>query len=448
MVGSIRDVPEATWVPHIEPSAFDGATAFVVFDDHRRSNQTPYIYKTTNYGGSWESLVTADIEGFIHVVEQDPVDPNLLYLGTEFGMYVSFNGGENWHLWTHGVPRAPVRALIVHPRDHDLVIGTHGRAAYILDDVRPLRALADNPALAEEAVHLFDIPPTILYRTKQVDGMRFVGDTKFSGENKAEGARLSFFVNTEEDSVRVAFDVTQGTETVRRFRTWAKPGMNRTEWSLNSDGLPPAGATEEQRDFPPPGWWVLEGTYTVTAKLDSSESSATVNVTFDPRYDIPIADQRRKLEVLDEVSQLQAVASEAMHRTNEAKESIDALLELLDEDDDTHTGIREHGDSVKTMLDEVREEFTGPQDVQGFMNSPNTVFNKLGEAYGLTSYWGAPTPSQMMYLRHGEARLREALVQVNDALNAYTEVQGQAEAMNLSVMKDVETLSIDWMPER
>ncbi|UCG88893.1 MAG: hypothetical protein JSW71_10290, partial [Gemmatimonadota bacterium] len=448
MVGNIRGVPEATWVPHIEPSKFDGGTAFVVFDDHRRSNQTPYIYKTADYGRSWESLVTEAIEGFVHVIEQDPVNSSLLYLGTEFGMYISFNGGESWHLWTHGVPRAPVRALIVHPRDHDLVIGTHGRAAYILDDVRPLRALADNPSLAEETIHLFDIPPAILYQTKQVDGMRFVGDTKFAGENKAEGARLSFFVNTEEDSVRVAFAVTQDGEVVRRFRTWAQPGMNRTEWNLFSDGLPPASATEEQREFPPSGWWVLEGTYTVTAKLDDNESSATVEVTFDPRYDIPIEERRRKLEVLEEVARLRAVASEAMHRTNEAKESIDAVLELLDEDDSTHTTIRELGDSVKTILDEVREEFTGPQDVQGFVRTPNSVFSKLGEASGLASYWGAPTPSQTMYLRHGEARLEEALVQVNDALSAYADFQRQAQAMNLKVMKDVATLSVNWMPER
>ncbi|UCD24747.1 MAG: hypothetical protein JSW51_02180 [Gemmatimonadota bacterium] len=448
MVGNIRGVPEATWVPHIEPSKFNGGTAFVVFDDHRRSNQSPYIYKTTDYGRSWESLVTEEIEGFIHVVEQDPVNPNLLYLGTEFGMYISFNGGESWHLWTHGVPRAPVRALIVHPRDHDLVIGTHGRAAYIVDDVRPLRALADDPTLAGSAIHLFDIPPAILYQTKQVDGMRFVGDTKFAGENKAEGARLSFFVNTEEDSVRVAFEVTQGTEVVRRFRVWAKPGMNRTQWNLFADGFPRSGATEEQREFPPSGWWVLEGTYTVTARMDSIESSATVEVTFDPRYDIPIEEQRRKLEVLEEVSGLQAVAQEAMHRSNEAKESIDALLEVLDSDDSTHTPIRELGDSIKTEIDEVREEFSGPQDVQGFMNTPNTVFSKLGEAFGLTSYWGAPTPSQMTYLRHGEARLQEALVLVNDVLDAYADLRRQAEDMDLDVMKEVESLSIDWRPER
>jgi photosystem II stability/assembly factor-like uncharacterized protein len=448
VVGNIRGVPEATWVPHIEPSKFDGGTAFVVFDDHRRSNQTPYIYKTTDYGRSWQSLVTDEIEGFIHVVEQDPVNSDLLFLGTEFGMYVSFDGGASWNLWTHGVPRVPVRALIVHPRDHDLVIGTHGRAAYILDDVGPLRALAENPAIADEPLHLFDIPPTFLYQTKQVDGMRFIGDTKFSGENKAEGARLSLFVNTEEDSVRVAFEVTQGDEVVRRFRTWAKPGMNRTEWNLFADGLSPADASEEQREFPPPGWWVLEGTYTVTARLDENESSATVDVTFDPRYDISIDDQRRKLEVLDEVSRLQRVASEAMDRMNKAKESIDAALQLLDENDSTHTEIRQLGDSVKARLDEVREEFNGPQDVQGFIQTPNSVFNKLGEAFGLASYWGAPTPSQLTYLRHGEARLEEALVQVNEALVDYAEFQRQAAALNLAVTKELGPLSIDWMPER
>jgi photosystem II stability/assembly factor-like uncharacterized protein len=449
VVGRINGVPEATWVPHIEPSKFDGGTAFIVFDDHRRSNQTPYIYKTTDYGRSWESLVTDEIEGFVHVVEQDPVYPELLYLGTEFGMYVSFDGGDSWNLWTHGIPRAPVRALIVHPRDHDLVIGTHGRAAYILDDVRPLRALAANPALAQEPVHVFDIPPAILYQTKQVDGMRFIGDTKFIGENKAEGARLSFFVNTEEDSVRVAFEVSQGGESVRRFRTWAEQGMNRTEWNLLADGLPPAGASEEDRGFPPTGWWVLEGTYTVTAKIDDNESSATVDVTFDPRYDIPQDEQRRKLEVLNQLSQRQAVASEAMDRMNKAKKSIDAVIELLDEDDSTHAGLKESGDSLKSKIDDVSEEFTGPQDVQGFMQSPNTVFSKMGEAIGgLASYWGAPTPSQMTYLEHAEARLQEALVQVNQVLAEYADFQRQAAALNLTVVKEVESLSIDWRPER
>jgi hypothetical protein len=223
--------------------------------------------------------------------------------------------------------------------------------------------------------------------------------------------------------------------------------MNRTEWNLMRDGLPRPGATEEQREFPPSGWWVLEGTYTVTAKLDDNESSATVDVTFDPRYDIPLTEQRAKLEVLDRLSQRQAVAREATYRLNKAKESIDAVLQLLDEEDSTHAEVRELGDSLKSRIDEVREEFRGPEDVQGFINTPNTVFSKLGEAFGLTSYWGAPTPAQMMHLENGEARLAEALLLVNESLDEYAGFRARAMALDLNVTKDLETLSIDWVPE-
>ena len=134
VVERIRGVRPNSWVPHIEASKFEGGTAFVTFDDHRRGDNTPYVFKTMDYGTSWTSLVTAYIEpfNFVHVIEQDPVEANLLFLGTEHGMYVSLNGGKKWHLWRHGLPRAPTRALVVHPRDHDLVIATHGRSVYIV----------------------------------------------------------------------------------------------------------------------------------------------------------------------------------------------------------------------------------------------------------------------------------------------------------------------------
>ena len=153
VIQNIPRLPDNTWCPHIEASKFDAGTAYAVFEDHQRSNWTTYIYKTENFGKKWESLAKNDPTvpkeknspeqwGFVHVIEQDPVNKNLLYLGTEFGLFISFDDGKNWLKWKHGVPTVPVRALIVHPRDHDLVIGTHGRAAYILDDVRPLRSIS------------------------------------------------------------------------------------------------------------------------------------------------------------------------------------------------------------------------------------------------------------------------------------------------------------------
>ena len=109
-----------------------------MFDDHRRSNWTPYVYRTDDYGASWIRLADeGDVWGYALLIAQDPVDPDLLFLGTEFGLYVSLDGGTQWNKWTHGVPTVGVRDLVVQPREHDLVIGTHGRAAFVLDDISP-----------------------------------------------------------------------------------------------------------------------------------------------------------------------------------------------------------------------------------------------------------------------------------------------------------------------
>src|SRR5690606_855802 len=126
---------------------------------------TPYVFRVDDYGKRWTSLSTRDIDGYALVLQQDPVEPDLLFLGTEFGLYVSFDAGARWQKWRHGVPTASVMDLAVHPREHDLIVATHGRALYVLDDIRPLRELA---RLGRDAsVHLFSIAPSIQYQVKQ-----------------------------------------------------------------------------------------------------------------------------------------------------------------------------------------------------------------------------------------------------------------------------------------
>ena len=113
----------------LEPSTYDASSAFVVFDNHRRSDWTPYVYFTSDYGKSWKSLATKELWGYCFSIEQDPVKPGLLFLGTEFGLYVTLDAGKKWFKWKHGFPTVSAMDLVIHPRDHDLVIGTHGRAA-------------------------------------------------------------------------------------------------------------------------------------------------------------------------------------------------------------------------------------------------------------------------------------------------------------------------------
>lgn len=193
--GNAGGVPRNSWVPHICPSKFDAAVAYVVFDDHRRSNWAPYVFKVSDYGRRWQSLATDDLVGYCLTIEQDPVKRDLLFLGTEFGLFVSTNDGASWMRWKHGVPTVSVMDLMVHPREHDLVIATHGRAAYILDDIRPLRTVTAE--ILAKPLHLFDIPPAQQYVVKQTGGSRFPGAGEFRGENRPYGAMITWSMSGE-----------------------------------------------------------------------------------------------------------------------------------------------------------------------------------------------------------------------------------------------------------
>ncbi|HEX5761342.1 MAG TPA: hypothetical protein VF121_19320 [Thermoanaerobaculia bacterium] len=188
---NVRGVPANTWIPHVTPSPHAAATAFAVFDNHRRSDFAPYVFRTDDFGRSWKSLATKELDGYALAIAQDPVDPDLLFLGTEMGLWVSIDGGRRWLRWRHGIPTVSVMDLLVHPRDGDLVVATHGRAAYVLDDLGPLRAL-DEAAL-RKPVHLFPIADARPYFLRQASGAgRGGGAGTFRGENEPYGAILTY----------------------------------------------------------------------------------------------------------------------------------------------------------------------------------------------------------------------------------------------------------------
>ena len=449
VVDKIAGVPKATWIPHIEASKFDAGTAFVVFDDHRRGNNTPFLYQTIDYGKSWKSLVTSDIEpfNFVHVIEQDPVTKNLLFLGTEYGMYVSLNGGGKWTLWRDGLPRAPHMALIVHPRDHDLVIGTHGRAAYILDDVRPLRALADQPSLVEKPLHLFEIPPTIQYQVAQVAGMRFVADAMFVGPNRPYGALLSYYVKEGNDTAKVTIEISGvDGKRIRTFQGPAKHGINRTAWDLRFDGPRRAGG-DGPADFLPPGPPALPGTYSIKIKHGTNEVSGTVAVAADPRFQIADADRRAKLDMLLLVGQRQNVAVEAIERLTAAGKAADRVLEQLKgKTDPDSKGLIAAADTLKKALGTVKQQFAGPEDRQGMPGDPDAVMNQVGGVYGsLASSWDGPTTSQQIGWRVAEKALQAGLQAANRVLSQdVATFKQRVGAVLMGVFPATDPLSIDW----
>ncbi len=384
---NVPGVPVNTWIPHILPSKLDAGSAFVVFDNHRREDFKPYVYRTDDWGKTWKSLATKDLKGYALSVEQDPVDKDLLFLGTEFGLWVSLDGGARWMAWRHGVPTVSAMDMVIHPRDLDLVVGTHGRAIYILDDITPLREISAE-TLAKP-LHLFAAAPAMLRRNRG-GGMRGGGAGEYQGDNREYGAFITYSLNVpglplpdsekerarkeaeraaaraksqpaaepggpikedaprpEEVRGRPAADEAgeDGKEPkveiriadaagklVRKMEGPAKLGVNRAAWDFGRDQFrrpPPLGERGAffRRDSGPA---VPPGTYNVTVKLRDHEAKGTLQVVADPALENTDADWQAREDAVARAGELQNAVADAPARIAAARDDVKVVLAKLD----------------------------------------------------------------------------------------------------------------------
>jgi len=200
LINKIPSAPKHAWIPQIEVSKTNAAEAFVVINNYRQNDWSAHAYHTTNYGASWERIADdRQIKGFVNAITQDPIEPNLLFLGTDVGLYVSLDKGRNWTHWTEGFPAVQVRDMKIQSQMHDLVIGTFGRSFWVMDDIRPLREMASNQSITKQEFAVFEGPEAYLTSRRSVDGIRFSAQGMFAGENKGYGARFSIWNNLKEE---------------------------------------------------------------------------------------------------------------------------------------------------------------------------------------------------------------------------------------------------------
>jgi photosystem II stability/assembly factor-like uncharacterized protein len=250
---NVRGVPASTWIPHIEPSRFDAASAFVVFDNHRKSDFETYVYRTDDWGRTWTRLAAgrdSGVRGYALAIAQDTVDRDLLFLGTEFGLWASVDGGKAWMPWRHGVPTTSVMDLVVHPRDGDLVIGTHGRALYVLDDLTPLReATAERLA---EPLHLFGIADARLSRGNMGSGPSSPGTAEFKGETEPAGALIAYSLDLPGLPTADAPALAAG-KTGNDGKKSARGAAEEKPAEEKPAATPPTAAPPGEEDVPAPG---------------------------------------------------------------------------------------------------------------------------------------------------------------------------------------------------
>ncbi|WP_417592733.1 WD40/YVTN/BNR-like repeat-containing protein [Owenweeksia hongkongensis] len=190
LVENIEGLPKNTWVYHIEASHHDKGTAYAVFDGHTKNDMNTYVYKTSDYGKTWKSLATPNIEGFARAFQEDLKNPNLLFLGTELGLYISIDGGGSWKKFTNNFPATAVHYLTMQKNTLDLVAGTHGRGVIIIDDVAILRELT--PENLEKDVHFFSTKPAMMMEESGFGGTST--ETQFVGPNPSRQAVISYYL--------------------------------------------------------------------------------------------------------------------------------------------------------------------------------------------------------------------------------------------------------------
>ena len=354
------------WIPTVDASHSDAATAYVAADHHQDDDYAPYAYMTTDYGKTWKRI-TGDIPNsaaWVHVVREDPRNRNLLYMGTEMGVWASWDRGSHWISLRGDLPVTPVRDIQVHPRDNDLLLATHGRGLYIMDDVS---ALQNFNAVQSTDATLFDIRPAIRWSQWNRDGN--LGQKKWTGENPPQGALITYYLKSQPPGeVNITISDKDGRPVRRMRRVADDAGINRVVWDLRYDtpagggggrggrgggGAPAAGAPgaetdtslaafrarraaaaalaeEQPQGEEGPGGGrgggggleVMPGTYTVSLSVNGKQLTKPVQVELDPRSDMTPAQIATQFQTATQLNDLAA-------RVNRVVTGTDDLLTQL-----------------------------------------------------------------------------------------------------------------------
>jgi photosystem II stability/assembly factor-like uncharacterized protein len=243
VVDNVPGVPRETHVSRVEASHFDAATCYASFDGHRTDDMKPYVFVTRDYGQTWKPLANNLPEvGNVNVIKEDPKSRNLLYLGTEYGFYISLDGGAEWKRFMNGMPTVRIDDVMVHPRDNDLIVATHGRSIYILDDITALQQLSDE--VMKQEAHLFDVRPGTAWKNDITLSRSIGGAKNFAGENPAPGTAISYYLKAAAaGDVKITISDYAG-KVIRTLEGPKTAGLNRVQWDFRptpAAGMPMRG---------------------------------------------------------------------------------------------------------------------------------------------------------------------------------------------------------------
>ncbi len=451
-----RGVPEGAWIAMIAPSPHEAGTAFVAVDDHRRSDMAPYLFRVENFGQRWTRLGPDGLSGYALSILQDPVDPDLLFAGTEFGLFLSTNAGQEWIPFRAGVPTVSVMDMAIQQRETDLVLGTHGRSIFVIDDYSVLRNLDDDDLAARLAVK--SASTGLHYMEGPTASTRFTGSGEYRGPNEPYGVAVTFLASgtdlphpdedkdrqrrieqrqnaPENDSqndsgdddeaakdpkVKVTVYSSTG-EALRHFTHPVQQGINRLYWDMSTDGVRPAPgpeAPDPEADLPA-GPEVPPGDYRVVVELDDVSDSIDVNTALDPRVNVSQQALEARFAAMLQIQAMQEQAVSALERIDRARKDIVTIQGLIAQQPDPEAlaALKESASNATKSLNALEKVFRVPPETKGINYDDDKVMTRIGLAgWYVGSAFQAPSPTAETYMRDAEASLDKGITQLNSYL--------------------------------
>jgi photosystem II stability/assembly factor-like uncharacterized protein len=319
VVVNIPGLPKNTWCYHIEASVFGEGTAYAVFEGHSKNDYKPYTYKTTDFGKTWKSIITADVDGFVRNIQEDYQNEDLLFLGTEKGLYITIDGGSNWSHFTNNMPPVAIHYMELNKKTNDLVIATHGRGIVILDDISPLRQI--NQEVLNKDLHFFDLKPAVI--EEQSDFGSTSTELEFVGNNPSSSAQIIYYLKKRHTLGKMNIEIQdeKGNKIID-LSPGKQRGINVVNWDYNMK-TPKTAYTLARSGFTTPR--VQEGKYKAIITKGKEVYTHDFKVINDPKSSVSAADRFKQKET---TQVLYNMTEELAYNVYEIDEILKLLAEL------------------------------------------------------------------------------------------------------------------------
>ncbi len=409
VIKNITGLPKNTWCYHIEASVFAEGTAYAVFEGHTNNDYTPYAYKTTDFGKTWKSIITADVDGFVRNIQEDFKNPDLLFLGTEKGLYITVDGGTNWSHFTNNMPSVAVHYIEMNPKTNDVVMATHGRGVIILDDVSPLRQI--NQEVLAKDLHFFDLKPAVIEEQSSFGGT--ASELEFVGNNPSSSARIVYYLKKRHTLGKMDLEIQdENGNKIMSLPSGKQKGINVVEWNYNSRNPKiAAGKTITYGGFTSPR--MQEGTYKAVLTKGKNVYTHSFKVLNDPKSTISKEDRLKQKETTKILFDMNEQLAYAVYEIDETIKLLDDLMAKDKKLTVESTKIKNAFQALKEkMVVTTGDNYVGAAEPQ--------LREKLGDLYSnVADSFNAPSNSQMQNFDVIKTRFDEAIKDFNTLKSRY-----------------------------